>query len=108
MTSAGDPSLTEDRQSFVDPRHQHLGDLHGITVVVDTEGPVYVGRFFEEREGNLLLMDADSHQEGAEGLSKVEYLSRAAEYGVWKQYPSIHIPRSSVTSVSRLTDIGRS
>ena len=98
--------MTEGHRPFAAPEHRHLGDLHGITVVVDTEGPVYVGRFFDEREGALLLLDADSHQEGAGGLSKTEYLSRAAEHGVWKQYPSVRVSRSTVTSVCRLADIG--
>jgi len=94
-----------ERQSFAAPEHRHLGELHGITVVVDTAGPVYVGRFFEERDGALLLLDVASHSEGSSGLSKAAYLSRAAEYGVWKQYPSVSVPRSSVTSVRRLADI---
>jgi len=92
-------------RSFVAPEHQHLGELHGITVVVDTNGPVYVGRFFEERGGALLLLDAASHTEGTDGLSKTEYLSKAAKYGVWKQSSSVSIPRSSVTSVTRLVNI---
>lgn len=100
--------MAERRRSFAAPEHRHLGELHGITVVVDTEGPVYVGRFFEERDGSLLLMDAASHKDGAGGISKADYLSRAAEYGVWKQYPSVSVPRSSVTSVYRLADIGAS
>ena len=100
--------MAERRRSFAAPEHRHLGELHGITVVVDTEGPVYVGRFFEERDGSLLLMDAASHKDGAGGISKADYLSRAAEYGVWKQYPSVSVPRSSVTSVYRLADIDAS
>lgn len=98
--------MAERRQSFAAPEHRHLGELHGITVVVDTDGPVYVGRFFEERDdGSLLLLDADCHEEGADGISKVEYLSRAARYGVWKRFPSVSVPRSGVTSVRRLADI---
>ena len=94
-----------ERQSFAAPEHRHLGELHGITVVVDTEGPVYVGRFFEERDDALLLLDAASHEEGAGGVTKGAYLAKAAEYGVWKQYPSVSVPRSRVTSVCPLADI---
>lgn len=104
MPGEGDAGVAE-RQSFAAPEHRHLGELHGITVVVDTDGPVYVGRFFEERDGALRLMDAASHEEGAGGVTKAVYLSRAAEYGVWKQYPSVSVPRSTVTSVRRLADI---
>lgn len=98
--------MAERRQSFAAPEHRRLGELHGITVVVDTDGPVYVGRFFEERDGSLLLLDADLHEEGAGGgISKAEYLSRAARYGVWKRFPSVSVPRSGVTSVRRLADL---
>ncbi len=96
--------MTE-RRSFAAPEHRHLGALHGITVVVDTDGPVYVGRFFEERDGALLLLDAASHEEGAGGVTKAAYLSRAAQYGVWKQYPSVSVARSHVTSVCPLADV---
>lgn len=98
-------TLVAEQQSFAAPGHRHLGELHGITVAVDTDGPVYVGRFFEERDGALLLLDAASHEEGAGGVTKAAYLSRAAEYGVWRQYPSVSVPRSTVTSVRRLADI---
>jgi hypothetical protein len=104
MSGGGDPGVGE-RQPFAAPEHRHLGELHGITVVVDTDGPVYVGRFFEERDGSLLLLDAASHEEGAGGVTKAAYLARAAEYGVWKQYPSVSVPRSSVTAVCPLADI---
>lgn len=97
--------MAERRRSFAAPSHRHLGELHGITVAVDTDGPLYVGRFFEERDGFLLLLDAAAHEEGAGGLSKTEYLSRAARYGVWKQFPSVSVPRSGVTSVRRLADL---
>ena len=101
-----EPAADSPGRSFAASQHRHLGELHGITVVVDTDGPVYVGRFFEERDGALLLLDAASHSEGADGVSKAEYLAKANEYGVWKQFPSVSVPRSSVTSVTRLVDIG--
>lgn len=97
--------MAERRRPFAAPEHRHLGELHGITVAVDTDGPLYVGRFFEERDGSLLLLDAASHEEGAGGLSKAEYLSRAARYGIWKQFPSVSVPRSGVTFVCRLADV---
>jgi len=92
-------------QSFLGPNHQHLGELHGITVVVDTDGPVYVGRFFEEREGALLLLDAAAHSEGEEGVSKEKFLAKASKFGVWKQFKSISVLRSSVKTVTRLAEL---
>lgn len=91
---------------FAAPEHRHLGELHGITVVVDTDGPVYVGRFFEERGGALVLLDAASHAQDVDGVTKAEYVTKAAEFGVWKQFSSVSVPQSSVKSVTRLADIG--
>jgi hypothetical protein len=100
-----DPADDSVVQSFVGTEHQHLGELHGITVVVDTDGPVYVGRFFEEREGSLLLLDAATHSEGEEGVSKAEFLAKASKFGVWKQFKSISILRSSVKAITRLAEL---
>jgi len=85
--------------------HAGKGDFHGITVVVDTAGPVYVGRFFEERDGQLLLLDVDSHEEGQDGESKSDYLRKSARFGVWKKHASLRVPTVEVISMRALTEI---
>jgi len=86
--------------------HQDKGDLHGITVVVDTVGDeVYIGRCDEMTEQQIILHDVDVHRDGDEGRSKEDYVVRAAQFGIWKQFERLAIPAASITSVRRLGDL---
>ena len=86
--------------------HQGRSELHGITVIVDTKGPkVYVGRCDDIDDERVTLLDASDHQDGAEGLSKDEFVKRTAKYGVAIKHPRLAIPRAEVTSVKRLGEI---
>lgn len=85
--------------------HHDKGDLHGITVVVDTGPKVYIGRCHEMDDRRIVLMDVDEHADGEDGRSKEEYVRRAAEVGVWRKHAALAIPRSDVVSVVRLGDI---
>ena len=85
--------------------HQGKSALHGITVVVDTDGPeVYVGRCDDEDERGIVLHDADVHRDGDGGRSKHDYLRVAARLGVFKKHDRLFIPRAHVASVRRLGD----
>ena len=45
--------------------HEHTHELHGITVVVDTDGPeIYVGRCHDMDERRVILHDVDVHRDG--------------------------------------------
>lgn len=86
--------------------HEHKGDLHGITVVVDTHGPkVFVGRCDTETPEGIILLDADHHEDGTEGKSKQDYLQQAAKFGVWKKYDRVVVPREEILSVQRLGEL---
>ena len=86
--------------------HDHKSPLHGITVVVDTKGPkVFVGRCDDEDQEKVILVDADSHDDGAGGKSKADYIKRAAKFGVWKKFEHLVIPRADVQSITRLGDV---
>jgi hypothetical protein len=87
--------------------HEGKGVLHGITVVVETDGPeVFIGRFDEQTERGLILLDADAHEEGEEGRSNDDYVKRAAEFGVWKKYDRLVIAREKVKRVYPLGEVG--
>ena len=87
--------------------HTGKGELHGITVVVDTTGPrVHVGRCETVTEDGVKLLDADVHEEGPGRPSKDEYLRQAARLGVWKRYDDLLVPAAEVASVRRLGDLG--
>ena len=86
--------------------HDNKSALHGITVVVDTKGPkVYVGRCDDEDQEKVILVDADIHEDGANGKTKADYVKRAAKFGVWKKYDHLVIPRADVLSITRLGDV---
>jgi len=87
--------------------HADRGELHGITVVLDTHGDeVFIGRYFEQRHDGVVLLDVDFHQDGVEGRSKQDYIQSAAQYGQWKKLVSKTIPLDQVLSITRLADIG--
>jgi len=80
--------------------------LHGITVVVDTDGPeIYVGRCEDVDEARVILLDVDVHSDGEGGRSKSEYVERAARFGVWKKHDRLELPREAVRSVRPLGEI---
>ncbi len=86
--------------------HQDKGDLHGITVVVETDGPeTWVGRCDEMDARRIILLDADVHRDGEDGPGRQEYLERAARFGVWKKHDRVAIPRERVAAVRRLGEI---
>ena len=87
--------------------HSDKGELHGITVVVETTGPrVYVGRCDEETAEGILLLDADHHDDGEGGRSREEYLRKAARFGVFRKHERVLVPRPEIARVRRLGDIG--
>ena len=88
--------------TFHDGKH----DLHGITVVVDTDGPeIIVGRCDDVTGDKVLLNDADVHRDGDDGRSKAEWLARAARFGVWAKHRRLAVPRDKVTSIKPLGEV---
>jgi hypothetical protein len=83
--------------------HDNLGDLHGITVVVQTTGPtVYVGRCHEANDEKVVILDADEHVEGRDEPTREHYLQRAARWGVFKKHDHLVLPREQVESITPL------
>ncbi len=86
--------------------HQGMSELHGITVVVETKGTVvYVGRCHDLEADRMILVDADRHADGDEGLSKDEFVRRAARVGVWGREARVAIPTSEIASIRRLGEV---
>jgi len=84
--------------------HDDKGELHGMTVVVDTHGPVvYVGRCDTETEQGIALLDADQHTEG--DVSKDAYLEKAQKFGVFAKHRSLFVPREQIASVRKLGEL---
>ncbi len=86
--------------------HQNKHELHGITVVVETDGDeTVVGRCDDMDDTRVIMLDADIHQPSEDGPSLAEYLEKAAMMGVWPKHPRLIIDRTRVTSVRRLGDL---
>ncbi|MCP3957504.1 MAG: hypothetical protein GY719_06595 [bacterium] len=86
--------------------HQNKSELHGITVVVDTDGPeIFVGRCDDMDEERVILLDVDVHRDGEGGKSKAEYVQKAAQLGIWKKHDHLVVDRARVTSVRRLAEV---
>jgi len=84
--------------------HSDKGELHGITVVVDTDGPrVYVGRCDTETPDGIALLDADLHEAGE--ISKDAYLEKAKKFGVFAKHRSLFVPRDEIASIRKLGEI---
>ncbi|MCB1057983.1 MAG: hypothetical protein KDD11_20985 [Acidobacteria bacterium] len=86
--------------------HQNKGELHGITVVVDTTGAeIFVGRCDTVTEQGVILLDGDVHRDGDGGRSKEEWVNRASQFGVWKKFDRLVVPTDKVASIRRLGEV---
>lgn len=89
--------------------HMHAkSPLHGITVVVDTDGSkLYIGKCHEEDDQRVLLMNAVVYEDGQDGKSKAEWITHAAKFGFFSDIDSINVPREQVTAITKLGDVPR-
>jgi hypothetical protein len=86
--------------------HSDKGELHGITVVVRTHGKaVFVGRCDTVTPEGVYLLDADRHEDGADGKSIDEFLKAAAQWGHWPRIAAISVPAQEVDSIQRLSEL---
>ena len=86
--------------------HDDKSELHGITVVVATDGPeLFVGRCDDMDDERVILLDADRFHDQEDDGTREQYLERAAQYGVWKKFDRLVIPRGRVTEVRRLGEL---
>jgi hypothetical protein len=86
--------------------HDDKGELHGITVVVDTHGEeIWIGRCDTVLDEGVVLLDADVHKAGDDGRSKEQWLERAAQFGVWKKFDRVVVPSDSVATVRPLGEL---
>ena len=84
--------------------HPGHDDLHGMTVVVYTSGPMtVVGRWDATRAGMVYLNDCALHEEGGE-QSKDEFVQAQKTYGVAVAHKSLTVPEASVQKVVMLRD----
>lgn len=86
--------------------HEHKHALHGITVVVETDGDeLWIGRCDDIVDDGVILKDADVHHEGAGDRTRVEWLERAKRFGVHPHHRRTTVPAARVVAVRRLVDL---
>ena len=88
--------------------HQHRGELHGITVAVETaSGDYWIGRCDVADARGVLLHDADVHRPSVEEAgTRDAFLKRALQVGVWPRHADVMLPSVEVTSITRLSELG--
>lgn len=85
--------------------HSNKHELHGITVVVETDGAeLYVGRCDDIDDGRVLMLDVDVNTDEDEA-ARAQYLKNAAQWGVFAKHKRLVIDRQRVTAIRRLGDL---
>jgi hypothetical protein len=83
--------------------HEHKHDLHGITVVVETDGDeTWIGRCDDIVDAGVILRDADVFRAGESEGELAAWLERAAQVGVWPHHRRVLVPALRVAAVRRL------
>jgi hypothetical protein len=86
--------------------HEHKHELHGITVVVETDGTeLWIGRCDDVVAGDVILKDADVHRDGEGGRTRADWLARAARYGVHPRHRHAVVPAARVVRLRRLAEL---
>ena len=86
--------------------HPVRHELHGITVVVETAGPLtYVARFDTQDEKGIHLINVAMHDRGAPGPTLDEFLARTKKFGVKAAQKYLLLPQDQVRTIRRLSEI---
>jgi hypothetical protein len=85
--------------------HPGHAELHGITVVVETQGSrTYIGRYDSEDDRGVHLLDVGIYDQAAGG-SKDEYIRKSAKFGVRSEQRHVLIPSDHVVRITRLGEL---
>lgn len=85
--------------------HPGHAELHGITVVVETTGPLtYVGRYDSQDERGVLMLDVGVHDAAAGGGSRDEYVRKSAKFGIRTEHKRLVVPADQVVRITKLGD----
>lgn len=85
--------------------HPGHAELHGITVVVETNGPLtYVGRYDTEDERGIHMKDVGVHDQSAGG-SRDDYVKKSAKFGIRIEHRQLIVPAEQVARITKLGTI---
>jgi hypothetical protein len=83
--------------------HPGHHELHGITVVLETNGrETFLGRFDSEDERGVRMLDVGIHD--GDGSTKEEYIRRSLKYGIRTDRKELIVPKEAVARITRLAD----
>lgn len=86
--------------------HPGHAELHGITVVVETNRSLtYVGRYDSEDERGVHMLDVGVHDASAGAGSKEEYIGKSAKFGIRTDHKHLIIPAADVIRITRLSSM---
>ena len=86
--------------------HPGHHELHGVTVVLETNGArTYVGRFDSQDQRGVVMHDVGVHDASAGVSSREDYLRRAAKFGIRAEHKHLLVPGDEVVRITRFTDI---
>ena len=88
--------------------HPGHHELHGITVVLETTGPVtYVGRFDTEDERGVHLLNVATHDPATSAHTLDEFLARTLRFGVKAERKHLVVPSGEVGKIRKLAELGQ-
>ena len=86
--------------------HPGHAELHGITVVVETNGATtYVGRYDSEDERGVHLLDVGVHDGDAHSGSKADYVRKSAKFGIRSDHKHLVVPSAEVARITKLAEV---
>ena len=85
--------------------HHDKGDLHGITVLVTTNGPEsWIGRCDTMLGEHVILFGADRHHEGEDDVAAGDWVKRAAMVGFFPRHDRVAVPKTEIREITPLAD----
>jgi len=85
--------------------HPGHHDLHGITVVLETDAELWVGRFDSVTPKGVLLHDAGCYEDGVTEGTREEYLQKTLKFGVRATVKNKLIPEDQVRGIRQLAEL---
>ena len=85
--------------------HPGHHDLHGITVVLETDAELWVGRFDSVTPKGVLLHDAGCYEDGVTQGTREEYLRKTLKFGVRATVKNKVIPEGEVRGMRQLAEL---
>jgi hypothetical protein len=86
--------------------HPGHAELHGITVVVETNGPLtYVGRYDSEDQHGVHMLDVGVHDASADQGSKDDYVRKSAKFGIRTNHKHLIVPMQQVFRITKLGEM---